>query len=109
MAIVRGVADLSATTVTIIITGNASKDTVVNVGMTNRDSANTPAVRLGVMDSDNIADISNEDWYLEYDTGLFYGQPIGHTKVLISAGHSLVAYSSLANVSVGAHGFEETA
>lgn len=107
MTAVRGVADLAATTVTIIITGDPGKDTTVNVGVTNRDSANIPKIRLGVMDSDSIGDIANEDWYLEYDTDLPYGMPIGHERVVLKAGHSLVAYSDLANVSVGAHGFEQ--
>lgn len=104
-----GAVDVSAATVTIIFTSAANKVTTCNIGLCNRDSANTPKVRLGVMDSDNIADIANEDWYLEYDTDLLYGIPIGHSMVVVAAGHSVVVYSDLANISAGSHGFEQNA
>ena len=100
-----GALDLAAATATLLFTGAVGKITTCNVTLSNRDSAVTPEGRIALVDG-LLEDLADED-YFQYGSELFYGMPIVRTGVVVAAGQSIIVYSSLANVSAVAWGFEE--
>ena len=102
-----GALDLAAATATLLFTGATDKTTCATITMCNRDSAVTPEIRIAHVDGLLVA-LAAED-YIEYGLDLYYGAPIIRTGIVVAAGHSIIVYSSLANVSAVAWGFEEDA
>lgn len=100
-----GALDLAAATAALLFTGAEGKTTTCNITLSNRDPTVTPEGRMALVDG-SLGDLANED-YFQYGTELFYGMPIVRTGVVVAAGQSIIVYSSLANVSAVAWGFEE--
>ncbi|WP_426111342.1 hypothetical protein [Pseudomonas sp. DSP3-2-2] len=96
-----GSADLLAVTDTLIYTVPASKIATVNVRVANRNAASI-RVRVAVGSG---AVPSGAD-YLSFDMLISGNGLYEDTGIVMSAGEKLWVYSSLANVSVRAHGME---
>lgn len=101
-----GAEDLSATTNTGIYTVPSSTVATVNINFCNRNSS-AVTVRLAHVNG-SAGSLANED-YLEYNVTIAPNGALERTGIVMAATHTLVAYASAANVSVVAHGFEETA
>jgi hypothetical protein len=101
-----GAADLAATTNTLICTGSAGTRSTININVCNRNSSEV-TVRLAIEDG-ATGTPANED-YIEYDAPVPANDVLERTAVVLTAGHSVIAYSSTANVSVMVWGMEGTA
>ena len=97
-----GSADLSAATVALLYTVPAGKTATVNVRFANR-TAVAAQIRLaiGTGETPDTAD------YLTYGLALHANGIVEETGLALSAGEKVWVYSSAADVSVRAHGFEE--
>lgn len=104
---ILGELDLAATTATLLFTGAAGKDTTCSINLVNRDSASTPIVRVALVVG-VLIDLAAHD-YIEYDYDLMTGMPLVRAGVVVGPGQSVVVYSSLANVTAKAWGFEQDA
>ena len=101
---VLGRSDLTAATNTSVYTVPSAKLAVVNVSICNRGGS-ASSVRLAISNqaTPNAAD------YIEYDQPVISAGVLERTGLVLDAGEILVAYSSGANISVVAYGFEENA
>lgn len=99
-----GAVDLSATTNTTVFTGVTDKITTANITVCNRN-ASPVTFRLAHIDG-AIGALANED-YIEYDQPISANDSYEKTGVVVAAGHTIMAYSDTANVSVVAAGWEE--
>ena len=101
-----GAADLAATTNTILHTGVSGLVTTCNVNLCNRNTSPV-TIRLAIEDG-STGTPANED-YIEYDVTIPAKGTLERTAIVLTATHSIVAYSSAANVSAVVWGFEEAA
>jgi len=95
----------SAVTNTSVYTVPASKVSTFNVNVLNRSPSLPVMIRLAIAATSSPADA---EW-LEYDATIQPNEVLERTGIVASAGKILVAYVSLANVSINIFGFEETA
>lgn len=97
-----GKADLAAATATLLYTVPSGVIASLNVRFANRNGK-TAQVRLaiGTGASPAVGD------YLSYNQEIPAGGIIEDTGVVCSSGEKIWAYSTLANVSVRVHGYEE--
>ena len=98
-----GVADISATTNTLVYTVPNGVTATVNINVVNRGSESA-SIRLAIVDG-NVGALAVED-YIEYETSLAAHDILERSGVVMSAGESVVVYSTLANVSIRVYGFE---
>ena len=98
-----GAVSLAATTNTSIYTVPASTVSVVNIIICNRNASDI-VVRVAHVDG-AIGALANED-YIAYDLNVIANGIFEITGVVMSATHTIVAYSDTANVSVQVHGIE---
>jgi hypothetical protein len=101
-----GAADLAATTNTLIYTVPASTVATVNINICNRNASDI-VVRLAHLNG-AIGTLAVED-YIEYGETVKSNGVLERTGIVMTATHTIVAYSDTANVSVQVHGWEETA
>ncbi|MCG7904413.1 MAG: hypothetical protein JAY60_18550 [Candidatus Thiodiazotropha weberae] len=101
-----GAVDLAAATYNIVATATSGTVTVANVNICNRNSASV-RVRLAIEDGSSGTP-ADED-FIEYDYNLAGNGVLERTGLVLAAGHSIVAYSDTANVSVQAWAIEESA
>ena len=101
-----GAVDLSATTNTLVCTGTASTISGVTVSICNRNTTEVK-VRLAFCDGD-MSSLSNED-YILYDAKIEGNGVVQIAGKLLASGHTIVAYSDTANVSVSVDGYEDIA
>lgn len=99
-----GSADLVAGTDTLIYTVPALKTATINIRASNRNPAMT-AVRVAIGTG---ASPANAD-YIDYEAAVPGYGILEETAVVCSAGEKVWVRSTLANVSVRIHGFEENA
>ena len=99
-----GVADLAATTDTSIYIVPATLIASVTVSIVNRN-ASAATIRLAIVDG-AVGALANED-YIEYDVNVPANGILERTGIVMSTAENIVVRSSLANVSVRVHGFEE--
>lgn len=105
MTAVQGSVIPTLTTDTILFTPAAGRKATVDISISNQ-GATVAVVKLGVVDSDQVGNIVTADWYLKFNQEAYPTMPIGHDKVVIPDGYSLIIYSNLADVAFGYHGFE---
>ena len=98
-----GVADVAATTNTLVYTVPAGVTATVNINVVNRNTS-AAVVRVAIVDG-NVGALAVED-YIEYETSLAAHGILERSGVVMSAGESVVVYSTLANVSIRVYGFE---
>ncbi len=97
-----GAVDLTATTNTTVYTVPASKTAAFSVNICNRNSS-TITIRLALAATGTPG---VTEW-LEYDTPISGNCVLERTGLMLNTGKLLVAYSSLANVTVIAYGVEQ--
>lgn len=101
-----GAQDLAAATNTIVCTGTSGTVTVVNVNLCNRNST---SVTVNLAIEDGATGTPADEDYIEYDAIIPGGGVLERTGIVLTAEHSIVAYSSAASVSAVAWGIEESA
>jgi hypothetical protein len=94
--------DLAATSNTSVYTVPSSKLSVLNFTVSNRGTS-TAFLRVALSDSGTPAQAD----FIEYDSALIPGGVLERTGLVMDASKVLVAYSSNANVSIVAYGYEE--
>lgn len=99
---ILGQASLTAATNTSIYTVPVSKTTVCNVSIVNTSGSPIP-VRLALAATGTPA--ASE--YIEYDTVLPAAGVLERGGLVMNAGKIVVAYASLAGISVSVYGYEE--
>jgi hypothetical protein len=97
-----GGANLSAATNTTLYTVPVSRVASFSVNFTNRNT-NSTLVRLAIGTSGTP---SNDDWLL-FDTVVQGNSSLERTGLALDASKVVVVYSSLANVTATAYGYEE--
>ena len=98
-----GVADLSATTNTVIYTVPTGKTASFTVNVCNR-ATTAATVRLALAANTSSVNASE---YIEFDTGVSGNGVLERTGLMLDAGKGLVAYSNANSISVVAYGVEE--
>lgn len=98
---ILGFTDLSATTNTSVYTVPAATTTSFSVCFTNRNSSSV-TVRLAICATGTPANSE----YIVYDAVVQANSSLERTGLVAQTGKIVVAYSSTANVSVQAYGYE---
>ena len=97
-----GGADLAATTNTTLYTVPVSKTASFSVNFCNRNTSSV-LVRLAIGSSGTPA---NTDWLI-YDIAIAGNGSLERTGLVLDASKLVVVYSSAANVTATAYGYEE--
>ena len=97
-----GQADLAATTNTTLYTVTAGKTATVNISLCNRNNT-AVTVRLAVASTSTPGNSE----YINYNAVIPACTTLERTGIVVSAGKNIVAYASIAGVSVSVYGFED--